>query len=213
MPVLEIASQAGSSVATGVMSVPSAGPATGRGPVDSIGVPPAAANPGTSSAGTPPTPGAQPASDADSAAAANSKKAISEQEGQDVAAKSETVGQDYKDRGVTYQMGGDAAGGGDTSDCSHYVHDVYQQQGVDVPYETTSTISESSAYDEVPAADARAGDTIVQGGHMGIYNGNVDSQGRPEGWQMGSSGPKLGKWGPNGWFNQDQTPKYYRPKK
>lgn len=131
--------------------------------------------------------------------------------GAQVAAIAAATGQDYKDRGVTYQLGASAANGGTKSDCSHFVHHVMQQAGVNVPYETTSSILNSGSYQEVTAANAQPGDVLVQGGHMGVYAGTTDSQGRPQGWQMGNNGAQLGAWGPNGWFYPNQPLRYFRP--
>jgi NlpC/P60 family len=138
-------------------------------------------------------------------------RALSSAQGQDVSQHAESVAADYQDRGVTYQMGGDASSGGDTSDCSHFVHDVLQQSGVDTPYTTTAGMSSSANFTQVPAADAQAGDVLVQGGHMGVFTGQTDAQGRPMGTQMGNHGAQDGPFGPGGWFPSGNDLRYYRP--
>lgn len=130
--------------------------------------------------------------------------------GNNIAAKAATVAQDYKTRGVTYVYGADASGGGTTSDCSHFVADVLGQAGLSISYVTTTTISTSSSFQNVVAAKAQAGDVIVQGGHMGVYSGEVDAQKHPKGYQMGNSGAALGIWGPGGWFKKPEDLRYYR---
>jgi len=137
--------------------------------------------------------------------------ATSPEQNRRISDNASTVAGDYRARGVTYQMGGSAANGGQTSDCSHYVHDVMNQSGVNVPYVTTGQIGTHPNYQNVSASEARAGDVIVQGGHMGIYTGRQDDRGRPVGTQMGTSGARDAPWGEGGWFAQPGDTRYYRP--
>lgn len=144
--------------------------------------------------------------------AANPGQGISAEEGQKVADKAGALANDYDTRGVSYEMGGSAANGGSTSDCSHFVHHTMQDSGVDVPYESTSTIGSSTSYTEIPASQVRPGDVVVQGGHMGISTGAVDASGNSTAVQMGNHGAKAGKFGPDGWFEKNKPTKHYRPK-
>jgi hypothetical protein len=138
---------------------------------------------------------------------------IDENQAAQVGYQAESVANDYSQRGVTYQMGGDASqDDGATSDCSHFVNDVLQRSGLDIPYTTTAGMADSPHFDEVPQAEARPGDVIVQGGHMGIYSGTTDSDGHPIGTQMGNHGAREAPWGPGGWFPSGGSIKFYRPK-
>jgi cell wall-associated NlpC family hydrolase len=139
-------------------------------------------------------------------------KAIDEGQAAEVGYNAEAVANDYNTRGVGYAMGGNASAGGETSDCSHFVHDVLQRAGVDVPYTTTGEIGTSPHFEKVPAGEERAGDVIVQGGHMGVYSGEKDANGHPIGTQMGDHGTKEAPWGPGGWFGHPDDTRYYRPK-
>ena len=129
---------------------------------------------------------------------------------QEVANTAVTVAQDYDDKNVTYQMGGDASAGGDTSDCSHFVNDVLQRSGVDVPYTPTADMADSPYFQEVSQSDARPGDVIVQGEHMGIYTG-TDANGAVRGVQMGNHGAQSAPWGEGGWFKDAGDMTFYRP--
>lgn len=159
---------------------------------------------------------------------ASSHVAISEKEGKRIANKAKEVANDYNGRqngtGVIYESGGDASKGGLTSDCSHFVHDVLKQAGINVPYVTAQElkkypeiyIGNSPYFIEIPKNEARAGDVMVQnatrGSHMGIYTGTSDEYGNPQGWQMGKNGADLGSWGTGNktWFPGGDL-KYYRP--
>jgi type VI secretion system secreted protein VgrG len=144
---------------------------------------------------------------------AGGAKEVSAEDGQKVADKSAELANDYTQRSVKYGWGKSAADGGTESDCSHFVQHAMKKSGIDVPYESTSTIGSSTAYTEIPADQARAGDVIVQGGHMGIYTGRNDGRGRPIAVQMGEGGAREGMFGPDGWFNKDQPMKVHRPKR
>jgi cell wall-associated NlpC family hydrolase len=135
---------------------------------------------------------------------------IDQAESQEVERNAVTIAQDYDNRGVTYSSGGDASDGGSTSDCSHFVNDVLQQAGVDVPYTTTAGMANSPNFQEVEEADARPGDVIVQGNHMGIYTG-TDPEGVVQGVQMGNHGAQTAPWGPGGWFSNAGDLRFYRP--
>ena len=113
-------------------------------------------------------------------------------------------------RHVKYEYGADAADGGNRSDCSHFVHDVLNQAGVAVPYITTSQMTGSPYFVPVPASQAEPGDIMVQGAHMGIYNGHLDSEGHPQGYQMGDHGARLAPFGPGGWFANGSRLTFYR---
>jgi hypothetical protein len=136
---------------------------------------------------------------------------VSPETGQAIAAKALDVAKDYSDRGVTYGYGDDASNNGATSDCNHFVHDVLQQAGIDVPPTATWQVADRpNFFDPVDASDARAGDIIVQGQHMGIYTGTADAQGHPQGIQMGDHGAQQAPWGPGGWFGAAGTIQFYR---
>lgn len=136
---------------------------------------------------------------------------IDPQQGEGIARMAEQVAQDYRERGVKYREGGDAAAGGHYSDCSHFVHDVLIKAGYRIPYITTSGMARSDHFSETRLAEAKAGDVIVQGHHMGVFQGTYNG-GCPVGTQMGISGPKGGKWGPGGWFDDPDDMRFYRLK-
>jgi|GEM_PF-5390146 len=131
-------------------------------------------------------------------------------QGQKISEIATSVAQDYENRDVTYQMGGDASAGGDTSDCSHFVHDVLQQAGINVPYTTTGDMAKSPNFTAIPPDQVRPGDVIVQGDHMGIYTKTVN--GIVNGMQMGDHGAQDAKWGSGGWFKNAGDLRFYRPK-
>jgi cell wall-associated NlpC family hydrolase len=138
---------------------------------------------------------------------------IDDHTGASVAQTALDVAADYAARGVSYQMGGNASGGGEASDCSHFVNDALQRSGVDVPYVNTAEIATSGHFAEVPANEAHAGDVVVQGAHMGVFTGGGDADGHPIGVQMGNHGAQAAPWGPGGWFSNGGDIRFYRPKK
>jgi NlpC/P60 family len=152
---------------------------------------------------TPPTPPAQPPA----------PTAIGAALGQAVAQKANSVAANYRTRNVKYSPGGNAANGGTTSDCSHFVNDVLKQSGIDAPYATAQpseiAIAQSPAFEKVTGAP-QPGDIIVQGNHMGVYQRH--EQGHPVGTQMGDHHISEAPWGPGGWFGNAPV-EYYRPKK
>jgi hypothetical protein len=117
---------------------------------------------------------------------------------------------DYRDRGVTYSQ----SHKGNTADCSTMVHDILVKAGYDVDYTTTGAFADSEQF--VKVADPLPGDVILQldedSGHVGIFTGYVDKQGRPWGVQMGVHGPSPAPWGPKGWFKELGPVEYYRPR-
>ena len=135
---------------------------------------------------------------------------IDASEGEKIAQTAEQLAQDYRRRGVQYQEGGDASTGGSYSDCSHFVHDVLMRAGFDIPYTSTGDMAASEYFGEIQQPVARAGDLIVQGHHMGIFQGKYEG-GCPLGTQMGVHGPADGKWGPGGWFDDGEDMGFYRP--
>ena len=134
---------------------------------------------------------------------------IDPQKGESIIRVAEQVAQDYRERGVQYREGGDASAGGHYSDCSHFVHDVLTQAGYRIPYITTSGMAKSDYFSEIQLSVAKAGDVIVQGHHMGVFQGTYIG-GCPIGTQMGITGPKDGKWGPGGWFDDPDDMRFYR---
>jgi hypothetical protein len=140
------------------------------------------------------------------------KSPIDERQGVQVARSAQTVAGVYARRQVTYQAGGDAADGGGTSDCSHFVSDVLNQAGLDVPHTATRDIADSEYFDEVPASEARAGDVIVQGSHMGIYSGGNDLAGHPIGTPVGNHAGAVTPWVLGGWFANQGDVRFFRPK-
>lgn len=137
---------------------------------------------------------------------------ISAQTGEAIERKSVQVVSDYKARGVTYLLGGNASNGGKTSDCTNFISDVLKQSGLTIPYTATAQFAASIYYEVIPASEARAGDIMVQGSHAGIFTGTFDSKKHPLGAEMGDHGPVVfAPWGPGGWFDQPTTLKYYRP--
>ena len=135
---------------------------------------------------------------------------INQEMGADILLAAQDTAADYNERGVTYHLGGDASQGGSTSDCSHFVHDAIGQVGIELPYVTTQTISNSPDYSEIGIEDAFEGVVLVQGAHMGIYSG-IDVNGLVHGWQMGNHGAANGKWGPGGWFDHPNDLRFYAP--
>ncbi len=124
-----------------------------------------------------------------------------------------SVAAEYNARGVTYAYGGDAASGGATSDCSHFVHDVLKRSGLAAPYVDTAGIAGSSSFVLMAAAEAAAGDVMVQADHMGVFTGERDKKsGCPMGVQMGTHGAANAPWGPGGWFKGGEDLRYYRPR-
>lgn len=154
--------------------------------------------------------------------------------GDAVAKTAASLARDYNNvRHVQYQDGEGASGGGNKSDCSHFVNDVLKQSGSSAGYVTTGDLyngkNARNNYTET-TTNPQAGDIMVQwkadnvtsdggtyaGGHMGVYNGTQDRSGNPQGWEMGHSGVKLAPFGPNApasWpFDGKGSPlKYFRP--
>jgi hypothetical protein len=137
---------------------------------------------------------------------------IDQRQGAQVSLQAGGVANAYAGRQVTYQMGGDASQGGKTSDCSHFVNDVLSQAGLDIPHATAHDMADSEYFDEVPTSEARAGDIIVQGGHMGIYSGTNDTAGHPIGTPVGNHAGTMAPWGSGGWFLNQGDLTFYRPK-
>jgi cell wall-associated NlpC family hydrolase len=105
-----------------------------------------------------------------------------------------------------------AIGAGSVSDCSNFVKYVLNQAGLSsIPYTPTAGVTNSPHYTKVPAGQERAGDIIVQSGHMGIYTGNKDGNGNPIGVQMGNHQVGPAPWGPGGWFPGGGTLQFFRP--
>ena len=107
-------------------------------------------------------------------------------------------------QGVRWQKG---EGPGFT-DCSHFVCRV-----LNVPYQTSHQITNSLCFAPVSSSEARAGDVMYSPqGHVGIYVGRTDSQGRWEGIDWGQrmpNGRTISKWGPGGWYRGPIS--FYRP--
>lgn len=137
---------------------------------------------------------------------------IDERQGVQVASYAERVADDYAVRQVAYRTGGDASAGGKTSDCAHFVSDVLSQAGLDIPDTTAQDVTDSEYFDEVPASEARAGDVIVQGGHMGIYSGTKDAAGHPIGTPVGNHSGAMAPWSSGGWFANQGDVRFFRPK-
>lgn len=68
-------------------------------------------------------------------------------------------------QGTKYKWGGKTKDG---VDCSHFVHEVYKELGMDYKYQTTKTFTQSPNFIEVPTPSI--GDVILLPGHMGLYN-------------------------------------------
>jgi cell wall-associated NlpC family hydrolase len=138
--------------------------------------------------------------------------------GQAVANRALLVATNYAQRGVKYVLGGDASAGGNTSDCSHFVHDVFTQAGIGSPLVTAqpgaACIANSPAFVLV-SGSPQPGDIVVEqvppsgSWHMGVYQGTHNSSGAPIGMQMGNHGTALMPWAAGPWGN----PNFYRPKK
>ncbi len=125
--------------------------------------------------------------------------------GETIAEKAKEKVAEYKKKGITYSQSGKAG----TADCSHFVHDVYQSAGVDVPYTTSGGFADSPHFE--PTTTPQPGDVIWQPGHVGIYMG-TNENGQPMGAQMGNSGAAIGPWGKGGWFEGGEQVTFYHPK-
>ena len=161
------------------------------------------------------------------------RRPISEEQSAEIGYYAESVANSYQNRHVTYPVypkdangkpivkypnDRDASCGGDVADCSHFVHDVLVHSGLNIPYETpvetmtTQGIKKNNPnFTKVSPAQARAGDIIVRGGHMGIFSGAYDAGGRPIGTQMGDHGVKDVTWGPDGDIYAGDSNEFYRP--
>ncbi|MCR5688117.1 MAG: C40 family peptidase [Lachnospiraceae bacterium] len=69
--------------------------------------------------------------------------------------------------GCPYVPGGTSLSGG--CDCSGFTQGVYSHFGISIP---RSSYAQSSGGTEVPFSEAKPGDIIYYGGHVGIYIGN-----------------------------------------
>lgn len=135
-----------------------------------------------------------------------------------IASESSSLVTEYKDKEVKYQKTRPSYPAKNShgktvmhSDCSSYVADTMSRSGVGVPDTTTGALETSQDYELVAPEDARPGDVIRQGGHMGIYTG-TDDRGRPTGNQMGTHGAAEQPWGPHGVFEGGSHTQYYRPR-
>ena len=81
----------------------------------------------------------------------------------------------YKKSGITY---GSPPVSGQTQDCSHFYCASANRAGLDVEYRNTGAMSEEDGFKQIDAGEARAGDAIMRPGHVGVYTGLKDSQGR-----------------------------------
>lgn len=121
---------------------------------------------------------------------------------------------DYIACGVTFQLQLDGCLPG-TSDCSLYVADVMQAAALAIPHICTWEIETSPWYQVVSRREARAGDVIVQPGHMGIYLGETFvRRGRRAylAYEMTRRGPRrpIGTWGPAGVHAGGSFTEFYR---
>ena len=104
-----------------------------------------------------------------------------------------------------------------TDDCTGFCYNVLTEIGLaDIPYHTSRDFATSSHFTDVTTP--RPGDFVWQprssglpgSGHVGVFLGESDSQGRPLMAQMGTSGAQVAPFGPNGWFEGGTQVRYYR---
>lgn len=95
--------------------------------------------------------------------------------GSDIAAYARQLSGELQSAGYRWAENGPAK----STDCNHFVCRVLNGRGCNVPYVTSRGMTTSSAYQMVPASQARAGDVMFSPqGHVGIYSGQVDARGR-----------------------------------
>ena len=58
------------------------------------------------------------------------------------------------------------------TDCSHFVHEVYQRAGLPYNFRTTSELGKAEEFERLPEEAARPGDLMLFRGHVGIVDEN-----------------------------------------
>lgn len=56
------------------------------------------------------------------------------------------------------------------TDCSHFVHEIYQRAGLSYNFRPTDAMAEATEFEKVPDEEARPGDILLLRGHMGILD-------------------------------------------
>ncbi len=56
------------------------------------------------------------------------------------------------------------------TDCSHFVHQIYQRAGLPFGYRPTRSMADIPEFDVLPEEDARPGDLMLFRGHVGIVD-------------------------------------------
>jgi NAD-dependent dihydropyrimidine dehydrogenase PreA subunit len=98
-------------------------------------------------------------------------------------------------------------------DCSHLVHQVYQNVGLDYTYQATATFAQDSNFFEISANDAQLGDVMLirgsSNGHMGIYDPDPPKGGY---YIYSATSSKGVRYGRPSWFegNTNAEWRYFR---
>ncbi|MCJ8270137.1 MAG: C40 family peptidase, partial [Psychrosphaera sp.] len=80
-------------------------------------------------------------------------------------------------------------------DCSHYVHNIFNEVGLNYSFSSTGTFANNSAFYQV--AIPKTGDVVLFDGHIGIYNATPPING----WVILSATTTKGvRYGPVTWF-------------
>ena len=97
----------------------------------------------------------------------------------------------------------------------------YFTTGSHVDYRNTTAVAGQDGFKLIGASEARAGDVILRPGtnggpgHMGIYTGQKDNQGRYLALDMGGRSPRmdqlLSNWGPGSTYKNTGPITFYRP--
>ncbi len=105
-----------------------------------------------------------------------------------------------------------------TDDCSNFCSTVAHDADIDTPAHDSRSMITSGDFAFVPTGEERKGDYMWQPrnnhlqGHVGVFTGDNDAQGRPLGIQMGvKGGASIQPWGPNGVFAGGSSLVYLRP--
>ena len=119
---------------------------------------------------------------------------------------------DYKKHGITY---GKPPTPGQTQDCSHFYCASANRAGLHIDYRNTTVMAKEDGFKLIGASEARAGDVIMRPGHVGIYTGQQDRQGRFLALDMGGRSPDytrlLSNWGPGSSYGNLGPITFYRP--
>lgn len=98
-------------------------------------------------------------------------------------------------------------------DCSHLVHKVSQNAGLNYTYQTTATFAQDNHFIEISANEAQLGDVMLirgsSSGHMGIYDPNPPYDGY---YIYSATSSKGVRYGMPSWFenNTNGEWRYFR---